>query len=167
MQAIFRCAARAAFLIACSSHAHVTLEYQVAPAASSYKATFRVGHGCGTSPTRQVAVAIPPGVQGAKPMPKPGWQIDMQRDGDQVRRIMWTARTAADALPDGQYDEYVLMARMPAAAGTIHWPVEQVCIQGRHDWTEVPAAGQDRKALKSPAPALEILPAAGAGGHAH
>jgi hypothetical protein len=32
---------------ASAAHAHVALEYQVAPAGSAYKATFKVGHGCG------------------------------------------------------------------------------------------------------------------------
>ena len=32
--------------------AHTVLEYQVATAGQSYKATFKVGHGCGNSPTR-------------------------------------------------------------------------------------------------------------------
>ena len=39
--------------------AHVTLEYQVANAGSYYKGTFKVGHGCGTSPVRQMVVTIP------------------------------------------------------------------------------------------------------------
>ena len=30
-----------------TASAHVVLEYQVAPAGASYKATFKVGHGCG------------------------------------------------------------------------------------------------------------------------
>jgi len=53
-----------------SVSAHVVLEYQVAPAAASYKATFKVGHGCGASPTRQITVDIPAGMRGA-PQPWP------------------------------------------------------------------------------------------------
>src|SRR6476660_1333696 len=83
--------------------AHVVLEYQVAPAATSYKATFKVGHGCAASPTRQVVVDIPAGMRGARPMPKPGWALDVQRDKlaqpytshgrsitEDVVRITWT-----------------------------------------------------------------------------
>lgn len=174
------CAAAAALLLAWPSQAHVTLEYQVAPAGSSYKATFKVGHGCGASPTRQVSVAIPAGVLGAKPMPKPGWTLKVQRGQlpqpvtshggpvtEDVVRVTWTARTPADMLPDAHYDEFVLVARTPARAGTVYWPVSQVCEQGHTDWVEVPRAGQQPAALKSPAPALEILPPAGAGGHMH
>ena len=63
-----------------TASAHVVLEYQVAPAGASYKAAFKVGHGCGASPTRQVVVDIPAGMRGARPMPKPGWTLEVQRD---------------------------------------------------------------------------------------
>lgn len=161
-----------------AANAHVTLEYQVANAASSYKATFRVGHGCDGSPTREIAVTLPAGVEGAKPMPKPGWTVTIERSKrdeprtdhgktitEEVRRIRWTAKTEADALPNDFYDEFVLQARMPSQAGTIYWPVEQICEQGRIDWSQLPSAGQNPHDLKSPAAALELLPAAG--GHAH
>ncbi len=161
-----------------AANAHVTLEYQVANAGSTYKATFRVGHGCGESPTREITVTVPPGVQDAKPMPKPGWTIAIEREklaqprsdhgksvADEVRRIRWSANTAADALPGHFYDEFALQARLPGQAGMLYWPVAQVCEKGRMDWTEVPAAGQNPHDLKSPAAALELLPASG--GHAH
>lgn len=163
-----------------SASAHVVLEYQVAPAASSYKATFKVGHGCGASPTRQIVVDIPPGVRGARPMPKPGWALEVQRDklaqpytshgrsvAEDVVRITWTARTADDMLPSAHYDEFVVVATTPEQAGTVYWPVRQVCTEGRSDWTEVPRPGQKLSDLKSPAAALEILPGGGASGHNH
>lgn len=161
-----------------SANAHVTLEYQVANAGSSYKATFRVGHGCGPSPTREVTVTVPDGVENAKPMPKAGWTVTIEREKlakprsdhgkavtEDVRRIRWSARTSADALPGDFYDEFVLQARMPAQAGTLYWPVEQVCTQGRMDWSELPSAGKPLHELTSPAAALELMPAAG--GHSH
>lgn len=163
-------AAAAAAAIACCAaplaHAHVTLEYPVGFAASAYKATFRVGHGCGASPTRQVTVQIPAGVRGAKPMVKPGWSAEAVRDADVVR-ITWTARTPADVLPADHYDEFVLVATLPSAPGTLYWPVSQVCNEGRLDWTETPAPGRSAKELKAPAAALEVMPAGPAGAHAH
>lgn len=162
----------AAALAATAAAAHVTLEYQVAHAGASYKASFRVGHGCGDSATRQLVVDIPVGVRGAHPMPKPGWDLAIDRAprpgpaaATDVTRVTWTARSTADALPSAHYDEFVLVARMPAEAGTLYWPVRQLCEQGRADWTEVPVAGQKLSDLKSPAALLEVLP--GAGGHAH
>ena len=172
--------ALAASLLATPALAHTALEYPVASAGQAYKATFKIGHGCGASPTRQIVVDIPAGVQGARPMPKPGWQLDITRAKlatpytshgrtitEDVTRISWTAKTPEDMLPNAHYDEFVLMGTLPARPGTIYWPVQQVCEQGRHDWTEIPRPGQKASDLKSPAAALEIMPAAGAVGHAH
>jgi uncharacterized protein YcnI len=159
--------AAALALAACVVQAHVTLEYQVAVAGTSYKAAFRVGHGCGESPTRQLVVEIPAGVRGAHPMPKPGWKLDVERAAE-VSRVTWTARSREDALPSAHYDEFVLVAQMPVQPGTLYWPVRQVCEDGRADWVEVPQPGQKFADLKSPAAMLELLPAAGTGGaHVH
>ena len=138
------CAASAALSAALPVAAHVVLEYQVAPADASYKASFKVGHGCGQWPTRQLSVLIPAGVTGARPMPKPGWSLDVQYGKlaeprtahgrtitEDVVRITWTARTPADMLATDHYDEFVLVARTPSKPGTIYWPVSQVCEGGR------------------------------------
>ncbi|MFN4118654.1 YcnI family protein [Acidovorax sp.] len=177
--------AACAFLISATAHfgtasAHVVLEYQVAPAGASYKATFKVGHGCGGSPTRQIAVDIPASMRGARPMPKPGWALEVQREKltqpytshgrsitEDVVRVTWTAKTAEDMLPNAHYDEFVLVAATPEQAGTVYWPVRQACAEGRNDWVELPKPGQKLSDLKSPAAALEILPGAGAGTHNH
>lgn len=182
MKSISPAAVLAAFVLAAvpSSfvHAHVTLEYQVASAGQPYKATFRVGHGCAGSPTRQLSVAIPAGVRGAKPMVKPGWNIEVQRDtlarpysshGRQVTedvvRITWTAATPKDHLGADHYDEFVLVARAPTEPGPVYWLVSQICEQGRLDWTEVPRPGQSLSQLKLPAAYLEVMPAGPAGHH--
>jgi len=163
-----RIAALTCAFAAASAQAHITLEYQVAPAGASYKGSFRVGHGCGASPTRQVIVQVPAGVKGARPMPKPGWTIALQKDGADTSRITWTAKTRDDVLPSSHYDEFVLVAQMPTKAGPLYWPVSQVCEEGRNDWTDIPRAGQPMSELKSPAAYLEVLPADGPrGGHHH
>lgn len=173
-------AAGALIGLAGCAQAHTVLEYLVATAGQSYKATFKVGHGCGTSPTRQIVVDIPVGVQGAKPMPKAGWRLEVTRETllkpytshgrtvtEDVTRISWTAKTAEDMLPNGHYDEFVLVGTMPDQAGMVYWPVQQLCEQGRMDWTEVPKAGQKMSDLKSPAAALELMPGVAAGAHKH
>jgi periplasmic copper chaperone A len=150
-----------------TAQAHVVLENQTAPAASSYKAVFKVGHGCGNSPTRQLIVDIPAAMQAARPMPKPGWRIDVEKTGDKVIRVTWTAKTPEDKLPDGFYDEFVLVARAPAEPGRVYWPVGQVCDEGRADWVEVPGPEQKLSDLKAPAALLEITPAGSAAVHKH
>jgi uncharacterized protein YcnI len=170
----------AANLAPLSASAHTVLEYQVATAGKSYKATFKVGHGCGASPTRQIVVDLPAGVQGAKPMPKPGWKIDVTQEKltqpytshgrtitEDVSRITWTAKTPEDVLPNGFYDEFVLVGTLPEQAGLMYWPVQQVCEQGRMDWVEVPKAGQKLSDLKYPAAVLELLSGDSADAHHH
>lgn len=164
-----------AFLCLCTAlaaaQAHVVLEYQVAPASASYKATFKVGHGCGGSPTRQLVVDIPAAMQGARPMRKPGWRIELERapGNEKVARVTWTALTPQDDVPADFYDEFVLVAHTPAEAGPVYWPVAQVCEQGRSDWVEIPGPGQKLSELKSPAALLQVLPPEGssAAGRAH
>ena len=167
--------------LASLAHAHTVLEYPVATAGQSYKATFKVSHGCGNSPTRQIVVDMPAGVQGAKPMPKAGWRLEVTREKlakpytshgrtvtEDVTRISWTAKTSDDMLPPDQYDEFVLVGTLPDQAGMIYWPVQQLCEQGRMDWTDIPRAGQKLSDLKSPAAELELMPnAASAGAHQH
>jgi len=166
-------------LLGAVAQAHVTLEYPVATAGQSYKATFKINHGCGSSPTRVVEVDIPTGVRGAKPMPKPGWQLEVQREPlaqpysshgrtvtEDTTRVRWTAKTEADQLASQHYDEFVLVATLPTQAGRLYWPVRQICPQGRLDWTERPRPGQSWHDLASPAAELELMPAA-TGTHSH
>lgn len=181
MNPIFRTLCAVALSLgAAAAQAHVTLEYQVAPAGSSYKASFKVGHGCGASPTREIVVDIPAGVRGARPSPKPGWTVQIQREKlatpytnhgrsvtEDVTRIRWVAKSREDMLDAAHYDEFVLVAQMPQQAGAIYWPVRQLCEQGAMEWVEIPAAGQKLSDLKSPAAALEILPVDGALAHQH
>lgn len=113
-------------------------------------------------------------------MPKAGWQVEVLQEKlaqpytshgrtvtEDVTRISWTAKTTEDMLPDGHYDEFVLVGALPQAAGMMYWPVQQLCEQGRMDWTEIPQRGQKLSDLKSPAAALEIMPSAGAAVHSH
>jgi uncharacterized protein YcnI len=62
-------------LLAGTAHAHIVLEQKSATAASYYKATFMVGHGCAGSATTGISISIPAGVVNVKPMPKSGWQV--------------------------------------------------------------------------------------------
>ena len=171
-------AACAVSLCATASWAHITLADQAALAGTGYRATLRVGHGCEGSPTTAVRVSIPAGLRGAKPMPKPGWTLasttgPLETPYDDhgtkvttgVTTITWTA-TAGNALPDDQYDEFVLRGSLPPTAGAMWFKVLQTCQKGSTDWAEVPASGTSTKGLKAPAALLEIIPS-GQAGHSH
>lgn len=161
-----------------SAQAHVNLEWPVAVAGTAYRAAFKIGHGCGASPTRQVVVEIPAGVQRARPMPRPGWTVEIQRGPlaqprtdhgrtvtEDVVRVTWTARTREDMLDAAHYDEFVLHAQLPATPGPLYWPVRQACLEGRYDWVQVPAPGQRRADLSAPAAVLELMPGGPAAAH--
>lgn len=154
-------------LLAPAAQAHILLERPQAEAGSYYKAVFQVGHGCSGSPTRRIVVEVPEEVGFAKPMPKPGWTIEidtvrlaepyMTQDGpvtDRVTQVRWVGGTLAA----NHYDEFVVFSRMPGTAGPLYWKASQICEQGRLDWVEIPAGGKRPSDYKEPAPAVEVLP---------
>ena len=143
-------------VLAGSAQAHITLEQRSAVAASTYKAVFRVGHGCAGSATRAIIVQVPAGVSHAQPMPKAGWTLELTPPSGDPTQIVWRG----GPLPDAHYDEFVLRAKLPAEPGALWWRVQQQCENGQVDWVDVPAQGTDTRGLKSPAALLQVLPAA-------
>jgi uncharacterized protein YcnI len=157
-----------AIAIATGAYAHVTLETRQAQAGSSYTAVLKIPHGCDGSAIVKLRAEIPEGVVAVKPMPKPGWQIETKRGPygksypyyggkqltDGVKEIVWTGK-----LPDENYDEFVFASSLASdlQPGPLYFPVTQTCEKGEIAWKDIPAAGQDSHALKSPAPALIIL----------
>src|SRR5689334_13501041 len=67
-----------------AASAHIVLETPQAKLGTSYKAVFKVPHGCEGSATTEVRIDIPEGVIAVKPMPKPGWSIALAK-GDYAR----------------------------------------------------------------------------------
>lgn len=151
--------------------AHAVLERKEATPNAAYRGVVQIMHGCDGRPTTRVSVTIPEGVTGAKPMPKPGWEITTVKSAyarpypsfhgqvtEGVTRITWSG----GSLPDDQVDEFTFFARVSdafAPGATIHFPVEQDCTEGGYRWSEVPAEGQGAQALKSPAPAVRVVAA--------
>lgn len=165
---------------AASALAHVTLEVREAKAGAPYKATLRIPHGCDGAATLKVRAQIPDGVIAVKPMPKPGWQLETvktkydktypyyhgQQLTEGVKEIVWSG----GKLSDEHYDEFVFAGFLAGdlAPGPLYIPVTQECEKGEARWADIPAPGQDRHALKAPAPALIILAqhSGHGGGHA-
>lgn len=155
------------------AQAHVTLEQKQAPASSTYKAVFRVGHGCAGSPTTGIRVFLPAGFTDAKPMPKPGWKLEIQREAllapytshgkpvnDRAAIISWQGGSLADA----EYDEFVLRGTLPAESGKLYFRVLQKCKSAQNDWSAI-QTGHDKPEF--PAAILEVTPAAEAPAHSH
>ncbi|NYT68890.1 YcnI family protein [Pusillimonas noertemannii] len=174
---IFRAHSRAivtlaACFLAPAAYSHVSLQVKTAPIDSSYKAVFRVPHGCKGSPTIKIRIRIPEGVVGVKPQPKAGWSLETIK-GDYakphtrygakvtsgVKEVVWTG----GPLLDEHYDEFVFVSYLSGEltpGSTLYFPVVQECEQGVERWIDLPSAG--KKAADdhsdSPAPGLKLLP---------
>jgi uncharacterized protein YcnI len=151
--------------------AHITLETGEAPVGSTYKAVFRVPHGCDGKATVAVRVKMPEGFIAAKPMPKAGWELKTVKGKyakaytlygeavtEGVQEIDWTG----GKLPDDFYDEFVLRGTLAGdlpAGQMLYFPVVQECEGGTVErWIQIPQAGQNEDDLDTPAPGVKLLP---------
>jgi periplasmic copper chaperone A len=153
---------------------HVTLEQQQVDANTTYKAVLRIGHGCEGLPTTALRVQLPAGFQSAKPMPKAGWAVQTKIEKlatpyddhgkqitEDVTEITWSAASSAAALPDSQYDEFILRGRAAMPAGAAWFKVTQLCQEGSktgsNPWTVIPTQGTSTRGLKYPAALLNVV----------
>jgi uncharacterized protein YcnI len=158
----------AAAMIAGPAGAHIVFAPAEAPAGSYYAGEFRVGHGCGDAATIAVRITIPDGVLIARPRPKAGWTIEIERapltapamsEGREVRERVATI-TWRGQLPSDQFDGFGVMLKLPdGRTGPLYLPVRQTCGNDSVDWSEIPVAGQTWRALKHPVPMIELTPA--------
>lgn len=154
-----------------AAQAHIALDQPEAAAGSSYRAVFKVGHGCeGGAATKEIVVTLPEGLGSAKPMPKPGWTLATKRRPlktpydshgkpvtDELAEVRWTANGEANYLPDAWYDEFILRASLPTEPGELAFAVRQVCTQGEWNWAELPSAANPKP--RAPAVRLKVTPA--------
>jgi uncharacterized protein YcnI len=71
--------AAACIAISDVANAHVVFSEPEAHAGGYYTGFLRVGHGCGESPTVALRVTIPESVITARPQPKPGWTLKIDK----------------------------------------------------------------------------------------
>lgn len=133
-----------AVLAARAASAHVVLDAREATAGGYFKAVFRVPHGCEGAATTGITVRLPPGVVVAKPQPKPGWVLRIEREElaqpvtneghtltQRVSAVAWEGGTLAD----DSFDEFAIMLRLPATPGPLAFPVVQQCGDVSVSWT--------------------------------
>jgi len=136
--------------------AHVVAAPGEAKAGSYSAIAFRVGHACGAGDTTlKVRVEVPDGVASARPQPKTGWTIAIEKEGERATAITWTGR-----LPDDQFDDFPLLMKLPSQAGTLVFPVIQTCEKGESQWTEIRDPQRPDDKLTRPAPTIRLTPAA-------
>lgn len=152
------------------AHATVTPK-QVAPGYA--KIVVNIGHGCDGQATKSVRVDIPEGFAAAKPMPKAGWTIEIEK-GDYAHPYKMhgksvssgtTAITWKGDLPDDYFDEFSINGMFAGVkeGDRLFFKTVQICDTGKLAWTEEVAPGQNAHELAHPAPFVTI---AGASGHA-
>ena len=120
--------------------AHVTANPNTAPAGTYFRTAFRVGHGCDGSPTTEIRMQIPPGLQSVRPEVVAGWDVEVVVDeleepyeshGETVTEgpveIIWSGGN----LPDEHFQEFGLSMKTPDTPGeTIYFPFVQICEDG-------------------------------------
>ena len=67
-------------------------------------------------------------------------------------------RAAAENLRALGIDEFVMLTRLPDAAGKYYFRILQGCAQGETRWEEIPAEGKTMRDYKTPAAQLEVMP---------
>lgn len=144
-------------LLASPALAHVAAEPRQAPAGAYQVIAFRVGHGCGKAATTALRIELPAGLASARPQPKPGWTLKIERDGDRPTAIVWTGD-----LPGDQFDEFAILAKLPDQPGPLYFPAIQTCGADQAPWNQIPDPGDVPRSLDRPAPSLLVTPPAGA-----
>jgi uncharacterized protein YcnI len=177
--AVRRCVVLVAMVccgLASPALAHVVLKDATAVSGTYHVATFRVSHGCGVSPTVAIRIAIPDGIVVAKPMPKPGWRIDIVHEPlpnpvpqDGRTLTQWPKEIAwiGGPLPDEYLDEFSVMVRLPARTGPLWFPTCRVCEQGETRWIDIRPDGKTSRDMRLPPPWLTLVSVAPPGARKH
>mgnify|MGYP003616217106 FL=1 len=118
------------------AHAHASVEPSQVVEGSYARLAVKIPHGCDGLPTDTVIVRLSPSFQGAKPMPKAGWDLKTVKTKlanpydshgkaitEDVSEIIWSG----GSLPSDFYDEFVFQAKVNSAPTTLLIPIEQKC----------------------------------------
>ena len=144
---------------------------------ATVKLAISIPHGCEGAPTDTVIIRLPEGFVAAKPMVKPGWTIEITKGdyarayelhGSEVTSGALEIKWSGGAVPDDQYDEFVLRGTLQGfdADAELPFAVTQLCGDAAVHWDQLAAPGEDAHALPHPAPLFKVT-AAAAESHDH
>ena len=136
-----------------SASAHVGVTASTTAAGAYSVLTFSVGHGCDGSPTQQIAITIPDGIDAVTPTVNPNWTISRvtealdepiaEDDGDEITdRTSQVIYTATTPLAADQRDTFELSLALAGEEGDVlEFPTLQTCEVGETNWVgdEVPS----------------------------
>ncbi len=113
-----------------AAQAHVTLQPNAAKAGAYTRLDVRVPNERDDASTNKVEVQFPDGFASASYEPVPGWDVKVTKkklatpvqtdDGEiteGVDTITWTAKSDADAIPPGAFEDFGLSVQIPGKAG--------------------------------------------------
>jgi periplasmic copper chaperone A len=123
-------AAALALVVPAAADAHVTVQPKTAPAGAFTRLDVRVPNERDDASTNKIVVQFPEGFADASFEANPGWNIKVTKkklakpvqtdDGEVtegVDTITWTAKSAADAIPPGGFEDFGLSVQIPGKAG--------------------------------------------------
>jgi uncharacterized protein YcnI len=130
-----------------TARAHTESDVIAVPTGSTAEVTLRPTHGCGDSPTTEVATRAP--VEGAEAVAVPGWSHTATPDGDGTV-LEWTG----GSLPADQVGAFPIRFTVDDPPGELlTFPFVQVCESGEElAWIDGDPEGE------FPAPRLLVLP---------
>jgi periplasmic copper chaperone A len=118
------------FAIPAAAQAHVTLQPNTAVAGAYTRLDVRVPNERDDASTTKVEVQFPDGFAAASYEPVAGWDVKVTKktldkpvqtdDGEiteGVNTISWTAKSKADAIPPGAFEDFGLSVQIPGKAG--------------------------------------------------
>jgi uncharacterized protein len=119
-----------AALPSATASAHVTVQPKTAPAGAYVVESVRVPNETDDATTTKVAVQFPEGFASASYQPVAGWSVKVAKeklatpvktdDGEiteGVKTITWTAKSTADGIAPGQFQDFPLSLQIPGKAG--------------------------------------------------
>ena len=145
----------ALFLVAAptAASAHVGVTPDRIPAGQVTPLTFSFSHGCGESPTTSLRVTMPKGIGSAWPAFDGDWAADVEKDaGGAITAVTFTAAQPVPVDLRGSVELAVITDKN--AADELVFPVEQRCVSGTNEWTQVAKDGENAHNLDSPAPVV-------------
>lgn len=151
--------------VAGAAAAHVVVVPRTAEAGRPAVLAFWVPEGCAGSPTVALALTVPASITFAKPQPKPGWTIELEHEPlaepIPVEDIVQTKRVSrivfrGPAVPDSQFEQFMVLMKLPAEPGPLRFPAIQTCADGKREWIEVPGPANAATGLRYPAPTLQL-----------
>lgn len=96
------------------------------------------------NPTVGVRLWIPEGLHNVTPNVKPGWKIEIKKDGIGEDAVVTEIKWTGGIIPSGQRDEFVFSAQAPSSETTLKWMAYQTYQDGSIvEWIHEPSANHE------------------------